>query len=119
MSIYSVLVFTREKVSECLITRLAWRVSTRPKRAFETPETAPYMRQVLPKLNAELGVPADPRRLAPPTDPSLPSGAPTPMPTTSASNKKSNVQIPYSRVTRDAEALGHCGHARLCARRCA
>ena len=83
--------------------------STRAKRAFETPETAPYMRQVLPKLNAELGVPADPRRLAPPTDPSLPSGAPTPMPTTSASNKKSNVQIPYSRVTRDAEALGAVG----------
>ena len=83
--------------------------STRAKRAFETPETAPYMRQVLPKLNAELGVPADPRRLAPPTDPSLPSGAPTPMPTTSASNKKSNVQIPYSRVTRDAEALGIVG----------
>ena len=55
-------------------------ISTRAKRAFETPETAPYKRQVLPKLNAELGVPADPRRLAPPTDPSLPSGAPTPMP---------------------------------------
>jgi hypothetical protein len=81
----------------------------RAKRAFETPETAPYKRQVLPRLNAELGVPADPRRLAPPTDPSLPSGAPTPMPTTSASNKKSNVQIPYTRVTRDAEALGAVG----------
>ena len=83
--------------------------STRAKRAFETPETAPYKRQVLPNLNAELGVPADPRRLAPPTDPSLPSGAPMPMPTTSASNKKSNVQIPYTRVTRDAEALGAVG----------
>ncbi len=84
-------------------------ITTRAKRAFETPETAPYKRQVLPKLNAELGVPADPRRLAPPTDPSLPSGAPTPMPTTSASNKKTNVQIPYTRVTRDAEALGIVG----------
>lgn len=84
-------------------------ITTRAKRAFETPETAPYKRQVLPKLNAELGVPADPRRLAPPTDPSLPSGAPTPMPTTSASNKKTNVQIPYARVTRDAEALGVVG----------
>ena len=84
-------------------------IATRAKRAFETPETAPYKRQVLPKLNAELGVPADPRRLAPPTDPSLPSGAPTPMPTTSASNKKTNVQIPYTRVTRDAEALGIVG----------
>ena len=84
-------------------------LAMRTKRAFETPETAPYKRQVLPKLNAELGVPADPRRLAPPTDPSLPSGAPTPMPTTSASNKKSNVQIPYSRVTRNAEALGIVG----------
>lgn len=84
-------------------------LATRTKRAFETPETAPYKRQVLPKLNAELGVPADPRRMAPPTDPSLPSGAPTPMPTTSASNKKSNVQIPYSRVTRNAEALGIVG----------
>lgn len=81
----------------------------RAKRAFETPETAPYKRQVLPKLNAELGIPADPRRLAPPTDPSLPSGMPNPIPTTSASNKKTNVQIPYARVTRDAEALGIVG----------
>ncbi len=84
-------------------------ITTRAKRAFETPETAPYKRQVLPKLNAELGVPTDPRRLAPPTDPSLPSGAPVPIPTTSASNKKSNAQIPYARVTRDAEALGIVG----------
>ena len=82
---------------------------TRTKRAFETPETAPYKRQVLPRLNAELGVPANPRQLAPPTDPSLPSGMPTPIPTTSASNKKTNVQIPYTRVTRDAEALGAVG----------
>ena len=84
-------------------------IATRAKRAFETPQTAPYKRQVLPKLNAELGVPADPRRLAPPTDSSLPSGAPTPMPTTSATNKKTNAQIPYTRVTRDAEALGVVG----------
>ena len=81
----------------------------RTKRAFEIPETAPYKRQVLPRLDAQLGVPADPRRLAPPTDPSLPSGMPTPIPTTSASNKKTNVQIPYIRVTRDAEALGIVG----------
>ena len=84
-------------------------ISTRAKRLFESPETAPYKRQVLPRLNAELGVPADPRRLAPPTDPSLPSGMPTPIPTTSASNKKTNAQIPYTRVTRDAEALGVVG----------
>ena len=94
---------------ELLVNNTHMEITTRAKRAFETLETAPYKRQVLPKLNAELGVPADPRRLAPPTDPSLPSGAPTPMPTTSASNKKSNVQIPYARVTRDAEALGVVG----------
>lgn len=79
------------------------------KRAFETPETASYKRQVLPQLNADLGVPADPRRLAPPTDKTLPSGAPPTMPTTTATNKKTNAQIPYARITRDAEALGVVG----------
>ena len=79
------------------------------KRAFETPETASYKRQVLPQLNADLGVPVDPRRLAPPTDKSLPSGAPSTMPTTTATNKKTNAQIPYARITRNAEALGVVG----------
>ena len=78
------------------------------KRAFETPHTAPYRTSVLPRLDAALGTPVDPRLLAPPTTDALP-GAPTVMPTTSQSNKKTNVVIPYTRVVRDPTNLGAVG----------
>ena len=78
------------------------------KRAFETPDTAPYRTSVAPRLDAELGRPADPRRLAPPTESALP-GAPAIVPTTSQSNKNTNVSIPYARVARDPTNLGAVG----------
>ena len=50
------------------------------------------------------------RELAPPTDASKPSSRPPNLvPTTSATTKKTNAQIPYTRVTRDADTLGVVG----------
>ena len=85
-------------------------VSLAPKRGLERLEEADYRRAVRPRLDADLGEPVDVRELVSPNDPSKPSSfTPKLVPTTSASNKKSNAQIPYVRVTRDADALGVVG----------
>lgn len=83
------------------------------KRNFETPDTAPYKRQVLvSQLNADLGQPANPKVLAPPTEaqPDAQSFVSTTIPTTSGTIKKTNVQIPYTRVVRDPTHLGEVAH---------
>ena len=77
------------------------------KRNFETPDTAPYKRQVLvSQLNADLGQPANPKVLAPPTEAQPTAQSFVSVPTTSATIKKTNVQIPYTRVVRDPTHLG-------------
>lgn len=78
---------------------------------FETPSTAPYLTRVQPGLDANLGTPVDPRL--------APFGAtPSVVPTTSQSNKKTNVCIPYTRVCRTATNLGIVGSpVFVCARK--
>tara|TARA_B110001452_G_C15232234_1_gene426774 strand:+ start:137 stop:1825 length:1689 start_codon:yes stop_codon:yes gene_type:complete len=73
------------------------------RTVFETPADAAYRFPSTPGLGAALGQAPDPRLVVGPDQP-IP-GPSTPLPTTSQSNKKSNVQIPYTRVTADPTPL--------------
>ena len=98
--------FTREE-------EFCTRTWPRPSRASaaETPATAAYKRPALvSQLNADLGQPANPKVLAPPTEAQPDAQSFATIPTTSATIKKTNVQIPYTRVVRDPTRLGDVGH---------
>ena len=73
---------------------------------YETPQTARYLTQVQPRLASDLGTPVDPRLVAQPTE--FPE-APSVIASTSQSNKKTNVCIPYTRVCRDGTNLSMVG----------
>lgn len=70
---------------------------------YETPQTAPYRYPLAPQLNAAMGQAPNPRMVVGPVQ-ALPE-APNPIPTTSKTIKKSNVQIPYTRVVADERLL--------------
>lgn len=70
---------------------------------YETPQTAPYRYPLAPQLNAAMGQAPDPRIVVGPLQ-ALPD-APNPIPTTSKTIKKSNVQIPYTRVVAEERFL--------------
>ena len=70
---------------------------------YETPESAAYRYPSGPELSAAMGQAPNPRMIVRPVQ-SLPE-APNPIPTTSKTIKKTNVQIPYTRVVADERLL--------------
>ena len=73
------------------------------KRGFESVGSARYRTPFAPPTLLGAPEPAHPRQALPAPDAAL--RAPSVVPTTTASNKKTNVQIPYTRVVNDARHL--------------
>lgn len=73
------------------------------KRGFESVGTARYRTPFAPPTNLGSPAPAHPLQALATPDAAL--LAPSVVPTTTASNKKTNVQIPYTRVVNDARHL--------------
>ena len=73
------------------------------KRGFESVGSARYRTPFAPPTNLGNPVPAHPLQALSP--PNAEIRTPSVVPTTTASNKKTNVQIPYTRVVNDAQHL--------------
>ncbi len=73
------------------------------KRGFESVSSARYRTPFAPPTNLGSPAPAHPLQALATPDAAL--RAPSVVPTTTASNKKTNVQIPYTRVVNDARHL--------------
>ena len=76
---------------------------TSTRTVFETPQTAQYKFPTTPQVRATLGQAPNPRLVVGPAE-SIPNPS-TPLPTTSQTNKKTSVQIPYTRVVADPRLL--------------